>query len=92
MPKRLRPYFLYDRSLLGDLSPVASRTVTSFVRGTAGEKDLSVAIVSSIQIHGSLPNWHPLLVTDGGLRQSPPRSWERETWPAVPRGMFTGTT
>jgi hypothetical protein len=71
VPKRLRPYFLYNRKLLGELSRVAARTVTSFFRATVGEKDLSVGIVSSIQTHGSLANWHPhlhLLVTDGGFR------------------------
>ena len=71
VPKRLRPYFLYDRKLLGELSRVAARTVTSFIRASVGEKDLSVGIVSSIQTHGSLANWHPhlhMLVTDGGFR------------------------
>ena len=71
VPKRLRPFFLYDRKLLGELSRVAARTVTAFIRATVGEKDLSVGIVSSIQTHGSLANWHPhlhLLVTDGGFR------------------------
>ena len=71
VPKRLRPYFLYDRTLLGDLSRVAARTVTAFIRATVGEQHLSVGIVSSIQTHGSLANWHPhlhLLVTDGGFR------------------------
>jgi hypothetical protein len=70
VPKRLRPYFLYDRKLLGELSRVAARTVTAFIRTTVGEKDLSVGIVSSIQTHGSLANWHPhlhMLVTDGGF-------------------------
>jgi hypothetical protein len=71
VPKRLRPYFLYDRKLLGELSRVAARTVTSFIWATVDEKDLAVGIVSSIQTHGSLANWHPhlhLLVTDGGFR------------------------
>jgi hypothetical protein len=71
VPKRLRPYFLYDRRLLGNLSRVAARTVAAFWRATVGEKDLAVGIVSSIQTHGSLANWHPhlhLLVTDGGFR------------------------
>ena len=71
VPKRLRPYFLYHRFLLGDLSRVAARTVTAFIRATVGERDLSVGIVSSIQTHGSLANWHPhlhMLVTDGGFR------------------------
>ena len=71
VPKRIRPYFLHDRKLLGELSRVAARTVTAFIRATVGEKDLSVGIVSSIQTHGSLANWHPhlhMLVTDGGFR------------------------
>ena len=71
VPKRLRPYLLYDRKLLGELSRVAARTVTAFLRATGDERDLSVGIVSSIQTHGSLANWHPhlhLLVTDGGFR------------------------
>ena len=45
VPKRLRPYFLYHRTLLGDLSRVAARTVTAFIRATLGERDLSVGIV-----------------------------------------------
>ncbi|MBI3983216.1 MAG: transposase [Gemmatimonadetes bacterium] len=71
MPKRLRPHFLYNRGLLGDLSRVAARTITAFIRATTGERKLSVGLVASIQTHGSLANWHPhlhLLVTDGGFR------------------------
>ena len=71
VPKRLRPYLLYHRALLGDLSRVAARTITAFIRTTVGEPDLAVGIVASIQTHGSLANWHPhlhLLVTDGGFR------------------------
>lgn len=30
VPKRLRPYFLYRRALLGDLSRVAARTLRTF--------------------------------------------------------------
>ncbi len=71
VPKRLRPYLLYNRALLGDLSRVAARTITAFIRTSVGEPGLSVGIVASIQTHGSLANWHPhlhLLVTDGGFR------------------------
>ena len=71
VPKRLRPYFLYNRSLLGDLSRVAACTLTAFIRATTGEQNLSVGLVASIQTHGSLANWHPhlqLLVTDGRFR------------------------
>jgi hypothetical protein len=71
VPKRLRPYFLYERRLLGALARVAARTVTTFIRATIGERDLAVGVVASIQTHGSRANWHPhlhLLVTDGGFR------------------------
>ena len=71
VPKRLRPYLLYNRALLGDVSRVAARTVISFIQATVGERDLSVGIVASIQTHGSLANWHPhlhLAVTEGGFR------------------------
>jgi len=71
LPKRLRPYFLWRRTLLGDLARVAARTATAFVRATLDEPELSVGIVLSIQTHGSLLNWQPhihALVTDGGFR------------------------
>ncbi len=56
---------------VGDLARVAARTITSSIRATVGERDLSVGLVASIQTHGSLANSHPhlhLLVTDGGFR------------------------
>ncbi len=61
----------YNRALLGDLSRVATRTITAFIRATVGEPDPSLGLVASIQTHGSLPNWQPhlhVLVTDGGFR------------------------
>ncbi len=51
VPKRLRPYLLYNRALLGDVSRVAARTVISFIRVTVCERALSVGIVASIQTH-----------------------------------------
>ena len=71
LPKRLRPYFLRRRRLLGDLARITAASTTAFVRATLGEPDLSVGIALSIQTHGSLLNWQPhihALVTDGGFR------------------------
>ncbi len=51
VPKRLRPYLLYNRAPLGELSRVAARTITAFIRTTVGERGLSVGIVASIQTH-----------------------------------------
>jgi hypothetical protein len=83
IPKRLRAYCLFRRSLLGDLARVAARTVTAAVRATTGEADLSVGIIACLQTHGSLANWHPhlhLVVTDGGFR--PDGTFVR--WPGWP--------
>ena len=71
VPKRLRPFFLYDRRLLGLLSRVAYRTLRDFLRTTMREPDGVPGVVSSIQTFGTLANWHPhlhLLVTDGLFR------------------------
>lgn len=59
IPKRLRTWCLYRRSLLGDLARVAARTVTAAVRTLTRERDLAVGVVACIQTHGSLANWHP---------------------------------
>jgi hypothetical protein len=71
VPKRLRPFFLHDRRLLGMLARVAYRTLRGFLRSTLREPDLVPGVVASIQTFGSLVNWHPhlhCLVTDGALR------------------------
>ena len=71
IPKRLRPWCLYRRALLGDLARVAARTVTAAVRALTREPALAVGVVACIQTHGSRANWHPhlhMLVTDGGFR------------------------
>jgi Putative transposase len=71
VPKRLRPYFLHERKLLGELCRVAYRTLREFLRTTLGEPDVVPGVVASIQTFGSLVGWHPhlhLLVTDGAFR------------------------
>ena len=71
IPKRLRPYFLYDRRLLGLLSRVAYDTLRDFMRATLGADDVVPGVISSIQTHGTLANWHPhlhVLATDGAFR------------------------
>jgi hypothetical protein len=71
IPKRLRAYCLYRRSLLGEIARVAARTITAAIRVTSGERALSVGIIGCLQTHGSRANWHPhihMIVTDGGFR------------------------
>jgi len=70
VPKRLRPFFLHDRSLLGLLSRVAYRTLRDFMRATLRQPDAVPGAIASIQTFGSLANWHPhlhCLVTDGAF-------------------------
>jgi hypothetical protein len=71
VPKRLRPFFLHDRRLLGVLSRVAYKTLRDFMRTTLREPDVVPGVVASIQSFGSLLNFHPhlhCLVTDGAFR------------------------
>jgi len=71
VPKRLRPFFLHDRRLLGVLARVAYRTLRDFMRATFREPDVVPGVLASIQTFGSLVNWHPhlhFLVTDGAFR------------------------
>lgn len=71
LPKRLRPYFLHDRRLLGLLSRVAYDTLRDFLRTSLDHPTAVPGVVASIQTFGSLLNWHPhlhLLVTDGAYR------------------------
>ena len=71
VPKRLRPFFLHDRRLLGQFSRVAYRTLRDFLRATLRDPEVVPGVVASIQTFGSLVNWHPHLhhlVTDGAFR------------------------
>ncbi len=57
VPKRLRPYLLYHRDLLGNLSRIAARTITAFIRTTVGERGLSVGPAAGLPV-GALHNAH----------------------------------
>jgi hypothetical protein len=48
VPKRLRPFFLYDRRLLGVLSRVAYRTLREFMRTTCREPGVVPGVVACI--------------------------------------------
>ena len=71
LPKRLRPYFLYDRRRLGLLSRIAYRTLLGYLRAARGEPDAAPGTIVCIQSFGSLAHWHPhlhVLLTDGAFR------------------------
>ncbi len=72
LPKRLRPYFLHDRRLLGVLSRTAYDTLRDFLRASVGDQTSVPGVIASVQTFGSLLNWQPhlhFLVTDGAYRE-----------------------
>lgn len=68
IPKILRRYFLYDRSLLGKLSQCATSSLKTFFQTTLYKKQGIVGITLAIQTFGDYAKWHPhlhALVADG---------------------------
>ncbi|MGD8818205.1 MAG: transposase [Acidobacteriota bacterium] len=68
IPKRLRPYFRYERALLGDLAGCAWRALRLWVLAYFEDDAAVPGAVGFIQTAGELLNWHPhvhLLVSDG---------------------------
>jgi Putative transposase/Transposase zinc-binding domain len=68
IPKMLRPYFRFDRKLLGKLSQCAYQSLKEFFQTTLNRKEAIPGVVVSIQTFGDLINFHPhlhCLVTDG---------------------------
>jgi len=68
IPKRLRLYFRYDRSLLGGLCQAAWRTVCTVYQATSGRPDGVPGMVGAIQTFGDLIHFHPhihALVSEG---------------------------
>ncbi len=64
----LRPYFRFDRKLLGRLSQCAYQSLKEFFRKTLNREKGVPGAVISIQTFGDLVNFHPhlhCLVTDG---------------------------
>jgi hypothetical protein len=70
IPKIIRPFFKYNRALLGDLCLSAVRAVTHYMKARA-DRDVMPGIVAVIQTFGNRLNFHPhlhMLVTEGGMR------------------------
>ena len=67
-PKRLRVYFRYNRTLLGDLAGCAWRALRLRVLACFDDDTAVPGAVGFIQTSGELLNFHPhihLLITDG---------------------------
>jgi len=72
VPKRLRPFFLYNRRRLGTLSRIAYRTLLEYQRAALGDRDVAPGVIFCIQSFGSLAHWHPhlhVLMSDGAFRR-----------------------
>ena len=68
VPKRLRIYFRFDRSLLGDMALCAWETLLQVYRTVLGRDDLVPGMIAGIQTFGELAHWHPhihAIATDG---------------------------
>ena len=63
MPKMLRPYFLYHRELLGELSRLAFDTVREMMAKATDEPRARPGMVAVIQTFGSSLKWNPHLHT-----------------------------
>jgi len=70
IPKRLRIFFRYDRTLLGELAGCASRALKLYFTVYFDGADVTPGAVGFVQTAGELLNFHPhihVLVTDGGF-------------------------
>ncbi len=59
IPKRLRVYFRFTRSLLGDLCRTAYETVREVLQLEMDEAECVPAMVGAVQTFGDLVHWHP---------------------------------
>jgi hypothetical protein len=81
IPKRLRPYFRYERALLGDLAGCAWRALRLWVLAYFQDETAAPGAVGFIQTAGELLNWHPhvhLLAADGVFARD--GTFERSTF------------
>lgn len=70
IPKRIRPFFRFDPSLLGELPRAAARVLAAFFTEVGDRRDLKPGIVSVTQTFNSDLTWNPhvhQLATDGVL-------------------------
>jgi hypothetical protein len=68
IPKRLRIYFLYDRTLLSKLSRCAWNVLSTYLKTSSGDKNSVPGVVIAVQTFGDLLNFNPhlhLIASDG---------------------------
>ncbi len=70
VPKRIRPFFRHDPTLLGQLSRLSAKVLTDFFSEAIGPTDMKPGIVSVLQTFNSDLTYNPhphLIATDGVL-------------------------
>jgi hypothetical protein len=58
LPKRLRIYFRYDRTLLSDLLKGAWKTVRDIFIEEVGYDNVYPAMIGGVQTYGNILNWN----------------------------------
>lgn len=98
IPKRLRPYFRYDRKLLSVLVAAAHRTFSLTLGNGRIRKNLRPALITLIQTHGDELNWQShlhILAADGAFETGNPAKiqfhrcsyWNREAMAEIFRKL-----
>ena len=70
IPKRLRIFFRFDRSLLKELPKLASQVVKEVYQAVLDRDDIAPGMIAAVQSFGELAHWHPhvhYIVTDGAF-------------------------
>jgi hypothetical protein len=68
IPKRIRPYFMYNRKLLSKLSKCAWKVLSDYLKESVSVKNAVPGVVVSIQTFGDFINFNPhlhIVATDG---------------------------
>lgn len=82
IPKRLRPYFMYNRKLLSLIVDAANFAITAPLTGGKVRKNFRPGIISLIQTHSDSLEWNchlHMIVTDGIINYTQMLSSDRES-------------
>lgn len=61
IPKRIRPFFMYDRKLLSKLSKCAWNVLSTYLKKTVNDENSKPAVVIAVQTFGDFLNFNPHL-------------------------------
>ena len=73
IPKIIRIYFLFDRTLLKDLARIAWEVPGLYYKNAVNKENIMPAAAASIQTFGDLPGFNPhlhILAADGSFGDS----------------------